>query len=301
MALIDRLRLSKDLATAGLPGLDPKAADAAALQGVVQVDLAFDIAARAALDHLGRPIPLTTFPELLAALPELGAHLPAMEDLHRVRNNAQHGGLVPAAAIRQQLASDAAKGLEIAFAMAGSDFHRFSSVPQIQSSHFRDLLAEAHAMAASTPPDAIALVMVVFRRLRGWAEHVVGDAAIPDSMWLHVHERWNDVYGMVVCADKQDKFVDALLRIAATTVLKISVPTWLRLGALGEGRSVRWESGARVFEHAAEAIPVDESQALWAIEAVARATVSLEAEWPEHVLVPVTSVHDDGTGEPSDD
>src|SRR3569833_1133700 len=212
-----------------------------------------------------------------------------MHDLHRVRNSAQHGGLVPAAAIRQQLARDAARGLEITFAMAGSDFQRFSSVPQIQSSHFRDLLAAAHTIAASASADAIALVMVVFRRLRGWAEHVVGDAAIPDSMWLHVHERWNDVYGMVRCADKQDEFVAALLRIAATTVLKISVPTWLRLGALGEGRRVRWLSGARVFEHATDAIPVDEAQALWAIEAVARAPVSLEADWPEHILVPVTS------------
>jgi hypothetical protein len=271
-----------------MAGLSIDAPDARAIQGVVLADLAFDVAARAALDERGRTPNDDKFPALLAALPELGAHTGAMRDLHVVRNRAQHGGIAPPAAVRQQLRLDAESGLGIVFELAGADYKRFSSVPQIRSAHFSDDLAEALALAPTAPADAMALVMRAFRRLRGWAEQIIGAATIPDLMWVHYSERWNDARWMAKCADNRDEFVDGMLRIAAATVLHITVPDWIRLNLKGSGHEIRYEERRRQFVHEPnEDNDVTIDDVAWAVEVVARAVLALELEWPHFRLVPV--------------
>jgi hypothetical protein len=44
-------------------------------------------------------------------------------------------------------------------------------------------------------------------------------------------------------------------------------------------------SQARLSEHGYDAVPVDGRQATWATEAVARAVLALEQEWPDFILV----------------
>jgi hypothetical protein len=289
MSLIDRLRLSKDLALEGVAALDLHASDTAAIRGIVLLDLAFDIAARAALDHLGRSAASSNFPALLDALPELAGDRAALDLLHRFRNSAQHGGIAPPPITRSGLVRDGTRGLELVFSLASSDFQRFSSVDQITSVHLREPLEAALARARTAPGDAVALVTLAFARLRGWAEQLLGDAAIPDEMWVQQTDRWNDVRSMVNCADNRNEFVDALLRVAATTVLKMTVPTWIRLRLLGHGHAARWEADEWRFQHDEDASAVDFSQATWAIEAVARAALALEVDWPEYMLVRTAS------------
>jgi hypothetical protein len=290
MPLIDRLRLAKDLLTAGRAQLHAGADDATAIQGIVHVDLAFDIAARAALDHVGRaPQPRsarrpTDFGDVLAAFPELGAHATPISQVHQTRNSAQHGGTPPSAGIRQQLRDDATVGVEIAFRLAGHDYWAFSSVPQIRSRYLRELLEGAQGMASLRPDDAAAVTMIAFERLRGWAEEVLGDFAIPDQMWIHSGHRAEDAFGMMSCADKRHEFVHAMLRLSATTVLKMSAASWVRLFTICRGHHVRVGDEALVFEHDATAAPVTQAQIAWAIETVARATLALELEWPDLVL-----------------
>jgi hypothetical protein len=168
MPLIDRLRLAKDLLTSGCAQLHAGADDATAIQGIVHVDLAFDVAARAALDHVGRtPQPRagrrqTDFGDVLLAFTELGAHATPINQVHQTRNLAQHGGAPPPSSSRQQLRDDATTGVEIAFRLAGFDYWTFSSVPQIRSGHLRDLLESAQACAAARPDDAAAITMIAF-------------------------------------------------------------------------------------------------------------------------------------------
>jgi hypothetical protein len=127
--------------------------------------------------------------------------------------------------------------------------------------------------------------MVAFERLKGWAEQLVGEATIPNEMGLHHGQRWNDVFGMAACEDNRNELVDGVLRVSATTVLKMPVPAWIRISALGEGHRVRWSDGLRRFEHDDAAEPIDEMQVTWVIETVARAALALEVDWPELILV----------------
>lgn len=286
MALIDRLRLAKDLALQGTAGLDPDANDAKAIEGIVLLDLAFDISARAALDLLVRRPSNDKYPALLAAMPELRDHASAMRSFHDVRNRAQHGGIAPPCSSRLALRRDGLQGLSIAFALAGHDFERFSSVSQIHSDYLRAPLEHALAKVGDASADAMALVMLAFSRSRGWAEHVIGDTLIPNEMWVHASPRWSDVRAMAVCADNRQEYVDAMLRIAGSQVLRLSIPAWLRLQWLGNGHIARLsrESGWS-FMHKPDAQEVTVEEVNWAIETVARAILSLEQEWPDLTLV----------------
>lgn len=286
MPLIDRLRLAKDLALQGIAGLTPATSDADAIRGLVLVDLAFDVAARAALDETGRSPASDRFPDLLIALHEIGPHAQATRDLHQIRNRAQHGGIAPPATTRDQLRRDGEDALRIAFSVAGQDFDRFSSVPQITSDYLRPPLERALQVASTQPDQAIALVGRAFERVRGWAEQIVGMATIPNEMWVNASARWSDTRLMVSCADNRDEFIDALLRTVSAAAVKMSVPDWIRLRDLAHGHDAKLdENDEWRFEHAAEASAVDTDEASWAIERVARATLELERDWPEYVLM----------------
>jgi hypothetical protein len=115
---------------------------------------------------------------------------------------------------------------------------------------------------------------------------MIGNAAIPEQMWIHQGQRWDDAYGMASCADKNNEVVDALLRVSAAAVLKMSVPAWIRINLMGAGHLVRWRNGARVFEHQDGAADIDPADLEWAIETVARAALALEQDWPDLVLQP---------------
>ena len=73
-------------------------------------------------------------------------------------------------------------------------------------------------------------------------------------------------------------------RLAPDAIALVAV-AWIRLRLLGHGHEMRWEAGTWSYQHSEDADGIDEAQATWAIEAVARAALALELDWPEYVLV----------------
>lgn len=269
----------------GSSGLVPTADTARAIEGIVLLDLSIDIAGRSTLVHLGRTA-ANNFPAMLNAIPELGVLAADLETMHRVRNLAQHQGVAPPPASRSDLLRTGTDGLTCLFQLCGQSFELFSSIPQLTSEYFKKPLAQALTQTDTRPANAVALAMMVLGRLRGWAEHVAGDAIVPDAMRLQVRPRWSDSPLMVACADGREESVDALLKLMGATVLRIDVPAWIRLQIIGAGHHARETETGWQYDSEPESEMPTLQEARWVIETVARAALSLEHDWPEFVLVP---------------
>lgn len=281
-----RLRLAKDLAVRALPLLDPTRPDPDAIQGVVVLVQALEISLQTALDFRGITPPGDRFAELVAALPETVPLRNSLADLYKIRNAAQHKGIPPPMPARGGLRATAVAGLRTAFAAAGSDYDRFSSVDQIGTEYFREPLALARSRAASAPEEAAALVGLAYRRVTGWASQLTGDALIPNEMWVFGTPLWSDMRLVTKCADNREDFVTAMLAIAGGQALGLSVAELLRLRLLAAGHDASLGADEPRFTHADDGVKVTKDEADWMTELVARSILRLEEEWPEFVLIP---------------
>lgn len=280
-----RLQLAKDLAVRGVGLFAETSPDADAIQAIVLLDLGVEISMATALDAKGIQRSGDRFFDLLSDLPEMQPLKGQLEDLHRVRNRAQHSGIAPPGASRPGLRSAAVAGLRVAFAAAGSDYDRLSSVEQIKTKMFLEPLRRATSVIDSSPTDAAALSSLALRRVRGWAAQITGEAVLPSEMWVFGNALWEDLRVAVSCLDNRQEFIEALLKVAGGQALGLGMATQLRLEMLGRGHSLSNRTEGPEFVHAADAQPVTVADAEWMIEAVARVAVKLEDEWPEFLVV----------------
>jgi hypothetical protein len=285
MSLFPRLRLVKDLAIDGERLLDRARHDADAVRGMSVLDMALEISFRIALDATSRTTTNDKFNTMLDALTELAPLAAGLKDFHRVRNNAHHTGTAPPAASRGSLCRDAVAGLRETFQIAGSDFERFSSVPQVQAEYFRSPLELALGKVANAPNEAVALAGRVFYRVQGWASQITGDAMIPGEMWVFETPLWNDAHIRPACGDGRDDFIHALVSIAGAQAMGIPVSAFVRLRKLMHGHFAEFLEAGLKFTHEDDATDVTQADVEWLIELVARSIIKLEEEWPDFVLV----------------
>ncbi|MBI3183140.1 MAG: hypothetical protein HYZ28_13465 [Myxococcales bacterium] len=279
-----RLRLAKDLGVHGEALCDEMRPDAEAVQGMVLLAMALEIAISVALDAKRLHRSGRYFRNLIGDLPELASLMAQLEDFGEIRNNAQHRGIPPPPEIRSGRRLVAMEALRITFGAAGSNYDRLSSVEQVRTGIFRDALERAVSIAGSRPADAAALASLALRRIRGWAAQMTGEAVLPKEMWVFGTPLWEDLRMSVACLDNRQEFIEAMLMIAGGQALGLSMASQLRLEILGRGHSVSNQLEGPEFLHAGDAHPVAVEEAEWMIEAVARVAVKLEDEWPGFLI-----------------
>jgi hypothetical protein len=257
-------------------------------QGLVLLDLAIETMLKTAVAETGRRTNRDSFRELLDAIPELAAARLGILALHDLRNAAQHRGAPPQPADTVLARRVGLEALRTAFRVVGSDFDTLSTVPQLGTSHFRDPLARALALARDRSADAAALAACAMQRVRGWIAHITGDALVPHEMWVFQNGLWEDVSISAACADSRDDFLRAMLDLAAGSAMGVPPPSLIRFSKLAAGhRAVAdsSESSGFRYEHDdAAGIPTAEEVG-WMVELVARSALQFEEEWPEFVLV----------------
>lgn len=287
-SLFHRLALARDLGTRGAALLRGTPNPFDATQGLVLLDLSIEVAAKAAVTELGRQTKRDGFKDLLDAIPELQARRADILAMHELRNAAQHRGTPPKpdeCAFARAIGLSTLRGL---FQQVKADFDTLSSVPQLESPHFREPLALALDAAMDRPADAAALANCAMRRLRGWISHFTGDALVPHEMWVFGNGLWEDFSFSAACADKRDEFLRAMLTLAAGTAMGIEPPVLLRFSGLAQGHRARGDSGEPGgfrYEHDEGSAAPTPEDVRWMVEVVARCALRFEGEWPDLVLV----------------
>ena len=266
--------------------MSPQSDDANAIQGIVLLDQAFELAMRVASDVTKRFPEKRYFEYWLRLFPELQDKYNDLIDAHEIRNKAQHVGIVPQSQIRAQIRNDLTHGLRILFRLCGADFDTFSSVPQIRSDILRKSLEAALRLSKIDTVASLSEVFTAFKRLHGWAAEIIGTTTIPEEMWMFDTPLWQDVQWEYTLADKKNEIVRISLSVVAGHVLGINFAALLRLRRLfAKGGSVerRRESGRSSNSYEEKTAPKTDD-VIWAIEIVARAVIYLEEEWPDEVL-----------------
>ena len=286
--LFNRLALVRDLATRGAHLLAGNPNPFAATQGLVLLDLGIEICLNTAVSELVLPRKSDNFNELVIAVPALQSQQQDIGALHKLRNAAQHKGVPPQQPECAWARSVGLTALRTLFPLVGANFDVLSSVPQLESVHFRGPLARALDLAGSSPADASALAGCAMARVRGWISQLAGHALVPDEMWVFGSELWNDYSIRAKCADGRDDFLDAMLRLAAGATMGIQPPELLRFSRITRGHLAVADDAApdgfRV-EHEMQAGTPTEDDVRWAVELVARCALRFEQEWPDYVLV----------------
>lgn len=287
-SLFARLALVRDLATRGITLLSgtPNAFDGT--QGLVLLDLAIETLLKVVVAETGRRTSRDSFRELLDAIPELAAVKTDILALHDVRNAAQHRGAPPSQESAGGARRVGLRALRDAFRLVGADYETLSTVPQLGTSHFREPLERALALARERPADGAALAACAMKRVRGWIAHITGDALVPEEMWVFHNGLWEDVSISAACADSRDDFLRAMLDLAAGAAMGISPPSLIRFSKLAEGHRAaadRSELSGFRFEHDDSANAPAAEEVRWMVELVARSALRFEEEWPDFVLV----------------
>jgi len=266
-SFFNRLRLIVDLANKGEPLLQPQRNDSDAIHGLVLLDQAFELCMGVATDHLKRDRGRGRFHDLLAKLPEIDAQARSLEFAHCLRNQAQHQGIPPPQQSRASLNRDIVNGLRKVFALVGSDFDRFSSVPQVKTQYFRELLEAALKTAESDLGEALLNVQRVFYRVNGWVKHVIGNATVPEEMWVYETPLWEETRFERVSSETNTDVMNIALSVASGAALGMNYANLVRLQTICADQEVA------------------ATDITWAVEAIARSVIYLENEWPDFLLV----------------